>query len=76
MFEEVINTLRIQLQKHGVSPEQINNVVDQIEPEHGSDLQVQIAAILDGIGLSGDQIQNIVENTMKQDSDLDKSNME
>ena len=76
MFEEVINTLRIQLQKHGVSPEQINKVVDQIEPEHGSDLQVQIAAILDGIGLSGDQIQNIVENTMKQDSDLDKSNME
>jgi hypothetical protein len=76
MFEEVISTLRSQLQKHGVSPEQINSVIDQIEPEHGSDLSVQIAAVLDGLDLSGDQIQDIVQNTMKQDSNLDKSNME
>ena len=76
MFEQVISTLRSQLQNHGISPEQITSVIDQIQPEHGSNLSVQIAAILDGLGLPGDQIQDIVQNTMKQDSNIDKSNME
>jgi hypothetical protein len=76
MFEEVISTLRLELQNRGVSPEQISNVVGQIEPQHGSNLSVQIAAVLDGLDLSGEEIQDIVQNVMKHDSNIDKSNME
>jgi hypothetical protein len=74
MFEEVISTLRLELQSHGVSPEQISNVVSQIEPEHGSNLSVQIAAVLDGLDLSGEDIQDIVQSVMKHDSNIDMSN--
>jgi hypothetical protein len=76
MFEEVISTLRLELQSRGVSPEQISIVVSQIEPEHGSNLSVQIAAVLDGLDLSGEDIQDIVQNVMKLDSNVDMSNME
>jgi alkylhydroperoxidase/carboxymuconolactone decarboxylase family protein YurZ len=76
MFEEVISTLRLQLQNRGVSPEQISNVVGQIQPQHGSNLSVHIAAVLDGLGLSGEDIQDIVQNVMLQDSNTDKSDME
>jgi uncharacterized protein YajQ (UPF0234 family) len=76
MFEQVISILRSELQKHNVSQQQIDSVTSQIQPEHGSNLQVQIAAILDGLDLSGDQIQDIVQNVMKQDSNVDLSNAE
>lgn len=76
MFAEVISTLRLELQNRGVSPEQISNVASQIQPEHGSNLQVQIAAVLDGLDLSGEDIQDIVQNVMKQDSNVDMSNAE
>jgi hypothetical protein len=76
MFEEVISTLRLQLQNRGVSPEQISNAVGQLQPQHGSNLSVQIAAILDGLDLSGEDIQDIVQNTMLHDSNIDKSDTE
>lgn len=76
MFEEVISTLRLELQNRGVSPEQVSNVISQIQPEHGSNLSVQIAAVLDGLDLSGEDIQDIVQSVMKHDSNVDISNLE